>query len=61
MTSVYWETFISVLVRLCCWKGAMDLEAGEFSAGTAPANAAPTWPYCGEGLAKISCTWSSSR
>lgn len=37
-------------------EGSTELEAGEFSAGTAPVKAAPAWPYCGEGLAWISCT-----
>lgn len=53
--------FVSVLVRLLCWKVATELEAEEFLAGAAPASTAPTWPCCGEGLARISCTCSSSR
>lgn len=36
-------------------EGSTELEAGEFSTGTAPVKTAPTWPYCGRrpGLNKL--------
>lgn len=59
VTSVYWETFVSVLVHLHCWKVATELKSREIFAGTAFASTAPSWPHCGERLAGMSCTWSS--
>lgn len=41
MTCLLGNIFACVLVRLCCWKGATELEAGEFSAGTAPVRQLP--------------------